>query len=160
MALTAERVEAIFHDSLFRDDEEVVGAVEVDGILNRFGFHPDRIAAHKPEVAAMLTELPDSFQQTGGGGMSFLNACIDKNDVQWTGLHQTMDHLFCLGMATNLVSCVLPRDMWSILPGGMPYYVVSASAIEARRAETPQSGSVHESADPKGDAQTPSGEVK
>lgn len=34
-----------------------------------------------------------------------------------------------------------------------------ASAIEARRAETP-SGSVHESADPKGDAQTPSGEVK
>jgi len=57
--------------------------------------------------------------------MSFLNACQDRNGNQWTDLHQRMEQLFVLGQAAGFVSCLLPRDMWAALPGGMPYYVVS-----------------------------------
>ena len=31
-----------------------------------------------------LNQLPDSFKAEGGGGMSFINMCIDKNGKQWT----------------------------------------------------------------------------
>ncbi len=73
-----------------------------------------------------LLALPDSFQASGGGGMSFLNACMDRNGVQW-GEHRDIEQLFCLGTALKLCSLCLPRDMWDALPGGMPYYVVKAS---------------------------------
>jgi hypothetical protein len=35
-----------------------------------------------------------------------------------------MEGLFCLGMAIGKVECLMPRKMWTILPGGMPYYLV------------------------------------
>jgi hypothetical protein len=35
-----------------------------------------------------------------------------------------MDQLFTLGIAIEKVSFQLPREMWNVLPGGMPYLVV------------------------------------
>jgi hypothetical protein len=122
--LTADEVTRVFRDCLFRDDEPTEPRIEVEGILNRFGFHPVRLESHRDEVAAMLAELPTEFQRSGGGGWSFLNACMDRHGNQWTGLHRTMDCLFCLGMGLGLAQCQLPRDYWAVLPGGMPYYVV------------------------------------
>jgi hypothetical protein len=72
----------------------------------------------------MLLQLPDSFQKDSGGGYSFLEACNNKDGNQWTGLHLRMEQLFSLGIATEQVSYCLPRENWSILPGGMPYLVV------------------------------------
>jgi len=57
--------------------------------------------------------------------MSFLNMCIDKNGNQWADLHRTMDELVALGIATGKLSFLIPREMWSILPGGMPYLIVN-----------------------------------
>ena len=132
--LTAERVRVIFTDCLFKDEEQPVKEyVPASGITTNVGFHPERVAGYKDEIAEMLNELPDEFQEAGGGGMSFLNACNDKHGEQWTSFHQTMEQLFQLGQAVGKVTCTMPREMWSVLPGGMPYYVVNTDFGEVER---------------------------
>lgn len=73
----------------------------------------------------MLSELPKEFKKESGGGMSFLNACNTSKGEQWTGEHAKMEQLFALGIASGMVECLLPRELWSSLPGGVPYYVVT-----------------------------------
>lgn len=99
------------------------GAVLVRGIMHNMGFHPGRLEAARPKVKTWLMALPDQFRKSSGGGWSFLNACMDRNNEQW-GEHMDMDRLFTMGIGLNLVTFMLPRDMWNILPGGMPYIVV------------------------------------
>jgi hypothetical protein len=129
-AISTTRVEEILVDCLYNSDEvsgdsEVPeGAVTAEGILRTYAFHPERLESHREEITAMLKELPEQFKRSGGGGWSFLNACDDRNGVQWTGLHLRMEQLFCLGIGLDLVAWALPRDMWAALPGGMPYVVV------------------------------------
>jgi len=60
----------------------------------------------------------------GEGGWTFLNACQDKHGRLWTGLHQTVEKLFLLGMATGKAKCLLPREVWPMLPGGLPYFAI------------------------------------
>lgn len=123
--LTAKRVNEIFLDCLFRDGEDTSNHVKAEGIMTTVGFHPERLDSHKAEVETMLGELPSEFQMQGGGGMSFLNACVDKHGEQWTGHHPTMEQLFQLGIAIGKVAYIFPKEMWSVLPGGMPYYVIN-----------------------------------
>ena len=121
--LTAEKVETITKDCLFHDGEDTSKAIKVLGLVNNFGFHPERLKGHKEEIKTLLMELPETFHQSGGGGWSFLNACNDKNNRQW-GEHINMEMLFVLGIGVGLAKWQMPRDMWSVLPGGMPYVVV------------------------------------
>ena len=97
-----------------KDSIRVEGIV-FDAILN--------VKGKEEQIIKMLDGLPTSFRLSVGGGMSFLAACQDRNDEQWTGLHQTMSQLFLLGMAAGKVKPCLPKDMWPALPGGMPYYM-------------------------------------
>lgn len=122
--LVGELVENIFLNCLFNDGEPTDPHVTAEGILSTACFNPERLKKHETKIKALLLELPESFMQTGGGGMSFLNACDDRHGNQWTGLHSTMDQLFQLGMAIGMVKLCLPRNMWSALPGSMPYYTV------------------------------------
>jgi len=124
IVLDPERVEAIFLDCLFKDGEDTSNHIVAEGISRTVGLNPERVEGHKAEIEALLDELPDQFKATGGGGDSFLNACQDKHGNQWTGFHQRMEQLFQLGIAIGKVEYQLPRDVWSILPGGMPYLVV------------------------------------
>lgn len=124
MKLTAENVHHTFMDCLFDDDEEKKDPVIVEGITLSVGFNPDRLKKNEENIYSMLKELPASFQKDSGGGMSFLQACEDKDGNQWTGLHQTMQELFLLGLASGKVQYCLPKDLWSALPGGMPYLTV------------------------------------
>jgi len=123
--LNPEFVQAIFNDCLFKPGEDTSNHVKAEGISCNIGFHPARLESHKDEIVAMLDELPDDFKESGGGGMSFLNACNDKHGNQWTGFHQRMEQLFQLGIGIGKVKLLMPREMWSALPGGMPYYVVT-----------------------------------
>jgi hypothetical protein len=123
MKLTAQNVRATMEACLFQDGEPQDNPIIVEGIMNKFGFSPVGVAAHKDDIASMLAELPDEFQASKGGGMSFLNACMTRSGDHWAE-HPTMGELFCLGMAAGLVKCCVPRDMWHLLPGCMPYYVV------------------------------------
>jgi hypothetical protein len=120
MELTPQVVEETFETCY-----SPTGEVEVDGIRS-LGVRFDKtlLADHAELIAFLLGELPDEFKASGGGGWSFLNACNDRHGRLWTGLHSTMDKLFMLGMGVGLVECQLPRDMWVVLPGGMPYYLV------------------------------------
>lgn len=128
MKLTAEKVNKIFVDCLFTDEETKDGApgeyIMVQGVVNDFGLHPERTESHQEEIISLLQELPDEFKKSDGGGWSFLNACNDRQGNQWTGLHRDMEQLFVLGMAIKKAEFQLPKVMWRTLPGGMPYLVV------------------------------------
>lgn len=119
------RVNEVFLNCLFKDGEDTSKHVKAEGITRNVGFHPDRLEASRVEILAMLDELPNEFKESVGGGYSFLEACNDKHGNQWTGLHLRMEQLFQLGIGIGKVKCLLPREMWAVLPGGMPYYVVT-----------------------------------
>lgn len=109
---------------LFKDGESHEEFVKAEGITKAVGFHPGRLEEKKPEIAALLKELPGVFMQTGQGkGMSFLEMCVNKDGHQW-GEHVNMEELVLLGLAAGYVELLLPRNMWSVIPGGMPYYAV------------------------------------
>lgn len=132
LTISAEAVEVAFLDCLYKQEEleelppgEVpVGVVAVEGIVGKYGFHPERLESKRPAVLTWLQALPTEFHKTGGGGWSFLNACNQADGRQWTGMHRRMEQLFCLAVGLGLAECQLPREAWSALPGGMPYYVV------------------------------------
>lgn len=123
--LSAGRVEHIFQDCLFNEGEDTTDHVKAPGITTNVGFHPGRLVGHKAAIEEMLDELPESFKKTGGGGMSFLGACEDKDGNQWTGQHRIMEQLFQLGVAVGKAQLLVPREKWGGLPGGMPYYLVN-----------------------------------
>lgn len=129
MKLNAANVQQVLMDCLFTDEElkELGGkdeaekvAVKAEGVVSKFGFNPKKLEKHAPDIKSMLDQLPDPFKKSKGGGWSFLNACEDKDGVQW-GEHRSIDELLCLGIATKQASILAPRDMWPMLPGGMPY---------------------------------------
>ena len=128
--INAEEVLEAFIDCLYRESEltgieGVPGdAILVEGIMAKFGFQPARLEEKRDIVTEWLAALPEAFRKDKGGGWSFLNACNQENGVQWTGLHERMEQLFCLGMGLGLVKCQLRRDLWAVLPGGMPYYAI------------------------------------
>ncbi len=129
MKINPEEVNAAFLGCLFAADEITdsktpENAVIVEGIVRKFGFHPQRLEATRTQVTNWLEALPVQFHRSGGGGWSFLNACVQGNGEQWTGLHQRMEELVCLGIGLGLVEYMMPRDMWEVFPGGMPYLMV------------------------------------
>lgn len=123
MELTADAVQKVFDDCLFTNEEDTNNFVKGEGVARSYGFHPGRLASHKNTIRELLAELPDQFHASKGGGWTFLNACIDRNGVQW-GEHVNVEILFALGCASELAHYQMPREMWSMLPGGMPYCCV------------------------------------
>ncbi len=123
--LSAQRVEELLGECL-AGTNDVENVRVVPGITANFSVNMVEINRAKPEIANMLLQLEDTFM-TGkgkGGGWSFLQACQDRRGRQWADLHRSMEALFVLGMAAELADCLAPRDLWSSLPGGMPYYSV------------------------------------
>ena len=100
------------------------GAIEAEGIVARFGFHPERLKSHEQEIRDLVMELPDEFRMSKGGGWSFLNMCNDREGYQWADLHKTMEMLLVLGIAVGVMTIQIPRELWSMMPGGVPYVAV------------------------------------
>ena len=120
----ANKVREIMMDSLNGQEE---GALVVKGIMRTFGFAPDKIASHKEEIRELLNDMPDDFHISKGGGMSFLNLCMDRHGEQWAE-HSTMEELIALGEAAGMASYPLPREMWGALPGMVPYVTFNTAA--------------------------------
>lgn len=127
--LTANNVEEVIKDSLFRAGEDISKHVAVSGVVSTFGFHPGRLASHKAEIKEMLSQLPEQFHAGTGDGWSFLQACMTRTGQQW-GEHRNIDALLCLGIATKQARILFPRSMWNAFPGGVPYFVVGEQADE------------------------------
>ena len=124
MQLTPDAVDAVFN-ACQSDD----GDVEVDAIVATVKFDGAKLADYGESIVGLLMELPDEYRESVGGGWSFLNACMDRHGNQWTGLHMEMGKLFALGQGAGLVSCLVPRELWSALPGGVPYYMVKDKSL-------------------------------
>lgn len=136
--IDTEKIDAAMRDSLFRNEEVPDGkppadAVIVDGVRSKFGFHKARLESHREEVREALAQLSDQFHRGRGDGWSFLNACMDKDGNQW-GEHRNVEQLVCLGIALGLVEYCLPKEMWSVLPGGMPYFAVNLNGEKKESA--------------------------
>lgn len=119
--LTAKRVHEIFTDCLFTIEDDF--SITVEGIITNYKFSTNKLNFYNNEIYNLLLELPEQFQENIGGGWTFLNACYDKNNKQW-GEHIDMERLFVLGIGIKKVESLLPREMWNILPGGVPYYKI------------------------------------
>lgn len=123
-------------DCLFRESELTDGnpppsAILVEGIVNSYAFHPDRLEAYRSDVIDWLSLLPHGFRQEVGGGWSFLMACDQSDGTQWTGEHRVMEVLFCLGIGLGLAHWQLPRELWPALPGSMPYVSITLTQEES-----------------------------
>lgn len=136
MRLTAENVHAMIRKCLpesvsskdeekLRKGEEVLGYTLTRGVMGGFCFLTSKLDENRADIESMLKDLPPEFMKSGGGGMSFLNACMTKDGEHWAE-HPTIEELICLGMGIKMVEFVMPREMWAALPGGMPYFVVAA----------------------------------
>lgn len=122
--LTGDRVYTIFCECLFLENEDTSVSILAKGLTFTAGFNPERLEKRRQDIHDMLAELPDVFKTGGGGGGSFLHACMDKHGNLWTGEHRTQEYLVMLGIAIGEVEFCLPREVWSVLPGGMPYFEV------------------------------------
>lgn len=125
MELTSKNVSEVVQRCLYTvdeivDDTPVVPSVIAKGVVNCFGFHPNRIETEKENIVSMLNELPESFKE----GDSFLNACNRKDGTQW-GEHRDMELLFCLGVACKAAEQMFVGMPHQMLPGGMPYYRIN-----------------------------------
>lgn len=105
---------------------DLPGFVRGEGVHSRFLFIQAKLEEKRADVVEMLKELPKPFRKTEGGGWSFLNACMTESGEQW-GEHRNIDELICLGRALGLVEFPMPREMWNVLPGGMPYFSVNVA---------------------------------
>ena len=124
--INSDRVLKVFEECLIGSSKSSEGepTIQVEGVQCIFTFSSPKLESYRKLITGWLSLLPHTFRRSGGGGWSFLQACCQEDGVQWTGFHQSMDQLFCLGMGLDLVKNQLPRNFWSSLPGGMPYYVI------------------------------------
>ncbi len=133
MKLTAKNVGMVTRACLSDDTSISLGErVEARGVLHSFMFDKAAIERCREDIDSMLDQLPATFHQGRGDGWWFLNACETKDGERW-GEHIHVEQLFCLGIATGRVVFTLPRDMWPVHPGGMPYVSI------ARRPDCPNS---------------------
>jgi hypothetical protein len=128
-AISSEKVNKIFTDSLFRDSESHDRFVPAHGIMHSVAFQTQRLVSHRDEVAEMLREIPDEFHSRAGGGMSFLKFCQTRDGIAW-GEHNSGEELVLLGEGLGMISCIFDRAQWGTLPGGMPYYVVNDDILD------------------------------
>lgn len=126
MKLNAQNVHAVLMDCLFNEGEDTSKHVVGDGVMQKLGFHPDRLQDHKSDIESMADQLPDEFKKSYGMGVgaSFLNAFMTQDGDHW-GEHSNIDELLCLAMAVGKISLPFPRDSWGTLPGGMPFLIVN-----------------------------------
>lgn len=123
MLISAERIHEIFHDCLFREGEPHEVFLPARGLTMNVGLHPQRTESYADEIHSILLNLPDEFQEKSGGGYTFMNMVLDK-DGNHCMEQMTAQELLMLGLATGWACTPMPRELWAVLPGGVPYIMV------------------------------------
>jgi hypothetical protein len=127
--LTEIAVHTIFMSCLFKNVELDLALqpitknfIEVEGVVIKTKFCSERIEKFRDQIITFLKELhPMFFSKTG---WSFLNMAYDKNTMPWTDYHRSCDELVCLGIAIGKVKFEVPRQFWSVFPGGVPNIII------------------------------------
>lgn len=122
MRLTTENVKALMLECL-AEDAEAENTTVVEGLTRDYAFSLAAIERNVPNIKKLLAELPEAFRSDGGGGYSFLKAPFNRHGGQWGGQSDAAE-LIALGIAARCAKYIFPRDLWEVLPGGVPYIVV------------------------------------
>lgn len=93
-------------------------------VIHAFGFSKTALDKYKEHIMKELAGMQDTFFQTPDGGMSMLAMVYDRNEVHWAE-HRNAEALIALGLGIEMVSFILPREMWNAFPGSMPYIVIN-----------------------------------
>lgn len=112
--LTSKRVEEIFKDCLFSEDEikDEMPTKEFSvatGVMGKAVFNTEKLNQHKPEIVEMIDEVENIDQ-----GVHCLQMCVRKDGSIWTNYEGDLDCLMMLGLATEVLEVPLniPRDEW------------------------------------------------
>lgn len=116
----SELISKSFMECLFKEEEDTSDCVKVEGVTGNFALHLQRLEEQREIVTALLAELPAEFKK----GYTFLNICTNKNGVLWTGEHRICEQLIVMAIGLKLMDYCMPRQMWDILPDGVPYIIV------------------------------------
>lgn len=98
-------------------EENGIRAVVSEGPVHNFFLSMDALEGIRETILEMMERLPEPFRESGGGGWTFLNACLDG---EWQ--HIDIEALICMGNALGLSRYCLPKEMWPSMPGGLPYF--------------------------------------
>lgn len=122
MELTAQNVKTVYEKCTAKNENDKSNIL-VNGVVHNHILNKNALEENRADICSMLDELPEPFTPDAGGGWSFLEACMTKTGKHW-GEHIHMELLFVLGMGIGVVQESLPRELWNMLPGGVPYYIV------------------------------------
>lgn len=153
MELTSENVGNILHECLFDDhelpngndtkpEEMPAGTIFVDGVINRFGLKGAVLEQHREDVKSMIEQLKPEFFPNTGGGYSFLGLPFTKDDKQW-GEHINAEALYVLAAGLGMARFSLPREVWPILPGSVPYISFDTNCFKDETPLNVVGSSVH-----------------
>lgn len=136
MELNSTNVSEVFGKCLygehFDENEKRDDAVFVEGIVHNFVFKKENLEENKENILDMLCCLPEEFQKQVGGGWSFLQACVDNKGNQWAD-HMVMEQLFSLGIGLGVCKYLLPKELWKVLPGSVPYIVFDNPRVVSKK---------------------------
>lgn len=130
LQLNSQNVHNIFLSSLFTGQpsaEDLKRAKYVDSVVLHVGFDSAKLEKNRDSIIELLEQLPKEFRENEGGGLSFLYGCmLDDFESQW-GEQLRVDELVALGIGIDMVEFNLPRELWTALPGGVPYFYIKDS---------------------------------
>lgn len=127
MELSSDNVQALLADCMGEDGNNPNG-ITVEGVINTYWLDKAKLETHRQELRSMIEQLPNEFLADGGGGWSFLNLCMRRDGEQWTGLHLMQERFYVMAAGLGMAKIQLPREMWSALPGSVPYMVFDPRA--------------------------------
>lgn len=121
--LSPKKVQQIFRNCLFKEEElennqPLCDFTEAEGIKHNAFFHTGRLNSYKKEINEILDCIPNIDK-----GVYFTNLCFNKDGNLWTGDHNIIEQLIILGIGSETLSYPLKKDLWFLLPDGLPYVI-------------------------------------
>jgi len=116
----SEIVRKAFEDSLYKQGDNMDTAVSVEGLVHTYMFNPERLKEMRASISEVVAMLPERFH----AGDTFLNLCKTQNDELWTGDQTVCEQLVVMAIGLGLMEYCFSREVWRMLPGGVPYIIV------------------------------------
>ena len=116
----AKIVKEAFEGSLYKEGDNIATAISVEGIVHTYMFNPERLEKMRASILEVVAMLPERFNQ----GYTFLDLCKTKDDELWTDNQFVSEQLVVMSIGLGLMEYCFSRDVWKMLPGGVPYIIV------------------------------------